>query len=74
MAGPQVIGADGEVIVHPGLGKPRKTSSALDNVATWAPLPRTFGLMTPSTQVESRTVTRENHVEGSDALLCNMAG
>ena len=72
-AGSQLIGIDGEVVVHEGPERPQKSPISGDFSATWAKVPTKTKLIFSNTQTNHWIVTREDQAEGSDASLCKMA-
>ncbi|KHJ34380.1 putative zinc finger cchc-type protein [Erysiphe necator] len=72
-AGPQIVGADGEIIERRGPGRPKGLTNRMPNMTIGAAMtpsiPSVPILTTPET---SQTVTRESTTEASDAPLCTM--
>ncbi|KAI1002474.1 hypothetical protein K3495_g5724 [Podosphaera aphanis] len=74
MVGPQIVGADGEIIERRGPERPKGSTNKMPNLARAATLTPSIPSMPKSTTPEtSRTVTREKTAEASEAPLCNMA-
>ncbi|KAI1001063.1 hypothetical protein K3495_g7139 [Podosphaera aphanis] len=73
MAGPQVVGADGEIIERRGPGRPKGSTNKIPNLTRAATMAPSIPSMPKSTTPEtSRTVTRENPTEINGAPDCVM--